>query len=132
LITWPYIKENGTQKQVKEMEKEFKFGLMVPAMTASGRMEWPKAMDDWFMLKATSMKVPGTLIKQMATEFTPIMEEVVMRDNGSMTNKTVKEARNGQTAQSTSATINKASNMVKANLSGVTSALTTVNSKTIT
>lgn len=75
-------KENGTQRAIKEMEEAFKFGQMVPAMMASGRMVWPVAMEDSYMLKVMFMRVLGMKIRPMDLVSTLTTTEVDMKDNG--------------------------------------------------
>ena len=76
------IKESGIQKATKETEEVFKFGQMVPAMMASGRMAWPVAMEDSFMLKVTFMKELGMRIRPMDLVSILTTTVVDMKDNG--------------------------------------------------
>ena len=101
------IKENGTQRAIKEMEEEFRFGPMAHVMTDSGRTEWPAAMEDQFMLKVTFTKVPGTKIKQTDLESTLTTMEVDTKANGSTTSNTEMELKNGQMVLNTKANMLK-------------------------
>lgn len=68
----------------------------------------------------------------MAMEFTPIMVEVDMKDNGSMINNMVMEMKNGPMDQNTLASIMQASNMEKENSYGLINASMKESSKIIT
>ena len=63
-----YTKENGTRKPILSMEEESKFGLMVPDMKASGRMENSMAMVGWFIFEEMSIPVSGKTARPTDTE----------------------------------------------------------------
>jgi len=58
------------------------------------------------MLKATYMRVNGSKIRLMATEFNKTTKAAVMKETGKTINKMVKELKNGQMVQSMKASIN--------------------------
>jgi len=101
------IKENGILRAIKEMEEEYKSGLMVHAMTDSGRMEWLAAMADSSMLKVMFMKVPGT--KTKLTDLVSTLTTTVLdtKDNGLTTNNTEMELKNGLMVHNTKANMLK-------------------------
>jgi len=101
------IKENGSLALTSKMEEVFRFGLMAPDMTDSGRRAWLMAMADWYTLKEMSTKVNGLMIKQMGTVSIPILTAVVTKDNGTRINNTASEWSNGQTEQNTKANMSK-------------------------
>jgi len=101
------IKENGIQKAIKEMEEESKFGLMDHAMMDSGKMEWLADMADSSMLKVTFMKVPGMKIKLTDLVSTLTTTVLDMKDNGSTTNNTEMELKNGLMVHNTKANMLK-------------------------
>jgi hypothetical protein len=95
------IKENGIQRAIKEMEEECKFGQMVHAMMDSGKTEWLAAMVDSYMLKVTFMKELGMRIKLTDLVSTLTTMVVDMKVNGSTTNSTEMESKNGQMVHNT-------------------------------
>ena len=72
--------------KIKKMVVEYKFGQMVQGTMDFGEMEWQMDMEDLSMLKVMCMKVNGLKIKPTDMEFTPILMEVDMKDNGSKIN----------------------------------------------
>jgi len=96
------------------MVEEYKSGQMDQDTMASGEMVWPMDMDVLYMLKEMFMRVNGPRIKQMASEgrgidseFTLIITEVDMKDNGSKINNTDMVLNNGQMVQNTKVSMNK-------------------------
>ena len=74
--------------KIKKMVVESKFGQMVQGTMDSGETEWQMDMVDSFMPKVMCMKVNGLKIKPTDMEFTLILMEVDMKDNGSKINST--------------------------------------------
>lgn len=89
------------------MVEEYKSGQMDQDTMASGEMVWPMDMDVLYMLKEMFMRVNGPRIKQMASEFTLIITEADMKDNGSKINNTDMVLNNGQMVQNTKVSMNK-------------------------
>ncbi len=74
--------------KIKRMVVESKFGQMVQGTMDSGETEWQMDMVDSFMPKVMCMKVNGLKTKPTDMEFTLILMEVDMKDNGSKINST--------------------------------------------
>ena len=85
----------------------FRSGQMAQDTMASGEMVWPMDTDVLYMLKEMSMRVNGLRTKQMASEFTLIIMEVDMKDNGSKINNTDTVLSNGQMVLNTKVNMNK-------------------------
>ncbi len=68
-------------------------------MTAFGKKVWHMVLVDLFMLKATFMRANGPKIKHTDMVSNKTTKAAVMKAIGKMINKTVKELKNGQTAQ---------------------------------
>ena len=103
------MKENGTNKQIKNMEKDVKFGQMVASMKGIGRTIHQTAEDDLFKM-----------IWLMDLENILIMMKHYMKENGSMISNMVKEKNNGQTVQFMRVSINTVKKKDMANLTGQT------------
>lgn len=93
------IRASGTNRQMKEMEEEYRSGKMGQDMMVSGLMVKHMDEEDLFMLKVIYMMVNGLKIKHMDMEFNKIIKEVDMKVNGKMINKMVKVLKNGQMVQ---------------------------------
>lgn len=89
------MKVNGMSKQINLMVEEFKFGLMDPAMKASGRMVSNVDTEDQFMRKETFILESGKMIKHMAMVFTSTIMVTDTKVNGSQTNSMEKVLKDG-------------------------------------
>jgi len=108
----PFTQVNGLIK--REMDTEYKNGLMVPSMKGSGRITRQKVKASFYMLTEIYLKDNGLMIKLMDLVFIFIKMALNMKDFGKMIYSTEKVLKHGLMDQSMMDTILKAKNTVKA------------------
>lgn len=76
------MRASGTLAQVSETGEECKCGQMDLAMRATGKMTRPTVEEDLYMQTVMFMKESGRTTKARATEYTCILTELSIRENG--------------------------------------------------
>jgi hypothetical protein len=102
------IRVNGSFRRIKKIEEESRYGLMEADTTDSGEMAWLMGREDLFMLKETSTKESGQMIKQTDSAFILTSMVVDTKDNGTKINNTAMVLSSGLMAPSMKASMSKA------------------------
>lgn len=92
------MKVNGMKKLEKEMEWEYKYGLMDLFMKDFGSMIKQMEREDSFMLIEMFMKEIGKMIRLKVMVFTIIQMVQSMKDNGRKINSMAEEKNHGPMA----------------------------------
>lgn len=79
----------------KEMEWEFKSGLMVQSMRVSGRTIKQTEEADWCMLMRMCMRENGRMIRQKVMELIITLMEQYTRESGRMINSMAMGKKHG-------------------------------------
>jgi hypothetical protein len=87
------MRESGWKILMSETGEEYKSGLKVPAMRATGKITEHLGEAVWFILMATYTKVSGKTIRPMDLESISMLMVQAMKAIGKMINNTAMEKK---------------------------------------